>query len=39
MIYGEEIEGFEKVFDNKRIRIYKFPNFPVGNFRDTRPAF
>ena len=23
MIYGEGIEGFEKVFDNKRIRIYE----------------
>jgi len=39
MIYGEEIEGFEKVFDNKRMRIYKFPNFPVEGFRDTLPAF
>jgi len=23
MIYGDEIDGFEKVFDNKRTRIYK----------------
>jgi len=27
MIYGEQIEGFEKVFDNKRIRIYKLTFF------------
>jgi len=32
MIYGDEIEGFEKVFDNKRMRIYKFPNLPFVNF-------
>ena len=29
MIYGEQIEGFEKVFDNKRIRIYKLSPFPL----------
>lgn len=28
MIYGEEIDGFEKVFDNKRIRIYKLAFVP-----------
>jgi hypothetical protein len=29
MMYGEEIEGFEKVFDNKRIRIYRLTSVPL----------
>jgi hypothetical protein len=32
MIYGEEIEGFEKVFDNRRIRIYKLVVVPVMDY-------
>jgi len=23
MIYGDNVEGFEKVFDNEKMRIYK----------------
>jgi hypothetical protein len=23
LIYGDEAEGFEKVFDNERVRIYR----------------
>ena len=37
MIYGEEIEGFEKVFDNKRIRIYKVTSVPLWH-RDNNKS-
>ncbi len=37
MIYGEEIEGFEKVFDNKRIRIYKLTFVPYWHRGNNRP--
>ena len=37
MMYGEEIEGFEKVFDNKRIRIYKLTSVPLWH-RDNNKS-
>jgi len=37
MMYGEELEGFEKVFDNKRIRIYKVSSVPLWH-RDNNKS-